>query len=206
MGREAGCLAEIGEWMGEGKLLLETDDLIFRGARRFSLPLAELRGKVVAAAGWLEVPSPEGLLRFDLGNAADRWAHAINHPRTLMDKLDVKPGHVVSVLGIEDVAFRSQLLERTGKRPGEGTSDLDMVIFLANEPAALDRLAELRGRIHARGAIWVVTPRGASGTSRTSVIRAGRVVGLVDVKTARFSDTHTAVKFVIPKHARPPGP
>jgi hypothetical protein len=29
-------------------------------------------------------------------------------------------------------------------------------------------------------------------------MRAGKLAGLVDVKVARFSDTHTAEKFVIP--------
>jgi hypothetical protein len=32
---------------------------------------------------------------------------------------------------------------------------------------------------------------------------AGKAAGLVDVKVVRFSETHTAEKFVIPLKARP---
>ncbi|MFL6248779.1 MAG: hypothetical protein ACJ74H_22330 [Thermoanaerobaculia bacterium] len=34
-------------------------------------------------------------------------------------------------------------------------------------------------------------------------IAAGKAAGLVDVKVVRFSDTHTAEKFVIPLKSRP---
>jgi hypothetical protein len=33
-------------------------------------------------------------------------------------------------------------------------------------------------------------------------MKAGKAAGLVDVKVARFSDTHTAEKFVIPVRDR----
>ena len=39
--------------------------------------------------------------------------------------------------------------------------------------------------------------------SESEVRTAGRAAGLIDVKVVRFSDTHTADKFVIPKEERP---
>jgi hypothetical protein len=38
--------------------------------------------------------------------------------------------------------------------------------------------------------------------SEAAVMDAARDAGLVDVKVARFSDTHTAEKFVRPKASR----
>ena len=48
------------------------------------------------------------------------------------------------------------------------------------------------------GAIWVVYPRGRKDLRETDVIRAGLDAGFVDNKIARFSDTHTAMRLVIP--------
>jgi hypothetical protein len=50
--------------------------------------------------------------------------------------------------------------------------------------------------------IWTVTPKGKSGIKDTDVMAAGKAAGLVDVKVAAFSPTHTAAKFVIPKAQR----
>ena len=52
------------------------------------------------------------------------------------------------------------------------------------------------------GAVWVVYPKGRPEISEVDVIRAGVEQGLVDNKVVRFSDTHTALRFVIPKARR----
>jgi len=38
--------------------------------------------------------------------------------------------------------------------------------------------------------------------TRNDVIAAGEPAGMVDVKIVSFSDTHTGLKFVIPKNQR----
>jgi len=48
------------------------------------------------------------------------------------------------------------------------------------------------------GAIWVVRPKGTPAIKDVDVIAAGKAAGLVDVKVAAFSSTHTAEKLVIP--------
>ena len=48
------------------------------------------------------------------------------------------------------------------------------------------------------GAIWVIRPKGHADISERDVMKAGKTAGLVDVKVVRFSETHTAEKFVIP--------
>jgi hypothetical protein len=50
--------------------------------------------------------------------------------------------------------------------------------------------------------IWAITPKGKDGIAEAAVVAAGKAAGLVDVKVAAFSPTHTAAKFVIPKAQR----
>jgi hypothetical protein len=44
----------------------------------------------------------------------------------------------------------------------------------------------------------VVYPRGCKEIRENDVMAAGKSAGLTDNKVARFSDTHTALRFVIP--------
>jgi hypothetical protein len=99
MGQEARCEVRFGGKISAGKALLETDDLIFRGDFRLSIPLKSIES-LEAADGVLHVTSPAGTATFILGAQADKWAHRIRHPRTLADKLDVKPGMRVSLIGV----------------------------------------------------------------------------------------------------------
>jgi hypothetical protein len=73
------------------------------------------------------------------------------------------------------------------------------MIFLRVGPRAdLGRLASLEPWIERNGAVWIVYPKGRKDLKETDVIAAGLAAGLVDNKVVRFSDTHTALRFVIP--------
>jgi hypothetical protein len=48
----------------------------------------------------------------------------------------------------------------------------------------------------------VIRPKGVTQITEADVLTAGKAAGLVDTKVARFSDTHTAEKLVIPKERR----
>ena len=62
----------------------------------------------------------------------------------------------------------------------------------------LQQLRALARQLRHDGAIWVVAPRGSQEVREADVLAAGKAAALVDVKVVRFSDTHTAHKFVIP--------
>jgi hypothetical protein len=118
--------------------------------------------------------------------------------KSLIEKLGVKPGARTSVLGVKDAGFLSDL-EGAGadiSRRRRGSSDL---VFLAVEH--LDDLAHLAGLepyLERDGAVWAVFPKGRKDLREVDVIGAGVGAGLVDNKVVRFSDTHTALRFVIP--------
>jgi hypothetical protein len=118
--------------------------------------------------------------------------------RSLIEKLGVKPGARVSVLGVNDPGFLRDL-ERVGadvSRRRRMSSDL---VFLAVEnDRGLERLAELEPYLQRNGAVWAVFPKGRKDLPEVEVIGVGVGAGLVDNKVVRFSDTHTALRFVIP--------
>jgi hypothetical protein len=67
----------------------------------------------------------------------------------------------------------------------------------------LVRLGELREAIKPAGGIWVVSPKGKGAVLKdVEVMAAAREAGLVDNKVVSFSDTHTALRLVIPKALR----
>lgn len=201
MGREARCTARLGESVSEGKALLETSSLLFRGEFRLDIPFEDMRS-VAVQDGKLTIAFSKGWAVFELGAQAEQWAERIRNPRSLLDKLGVRPGARVSVLGVgselaELVRDRTALV--TVDEPQEG-SDL---VFLGTESVGdLDRLQALVGYLGPGGAIWVVAPKGGREPTEAQVLAAGRSAGLVDTKVARFSDTHTAHRFSIPRARR----
>lgn len=119
--------------------------------------------------------------------------------RLLIDKLGVKPGQRVAVLGVESAEFLIDLASRVPEYSrGEQISNADLIFFSAEANSDLARLRGIASTIAKNGAIWVVYPKGQSHIREVDVFSAGKAAGLVDNKVCRFSDTHTALRFVIP--------
>jgi hypothetical protein len=201
VGQEVTCTVRFAGRTSDGRALLESQALRFRGAFRLAIPFREVRS-VDAADGVLTVEFGNGQACFELGAPAERWAERIRHPRGLLDKLGVSEGARVALIGIADDRFRAQLGERGAVvLPAEG-GDLDLLFVAADEPAALEGLYALRGLIRQDGAIWVVSPKGNPSLRDVDVMAAARAAGLVDTKVASFSATHTGLKLVIPRAQR----
>ncbi|MEK7312271.1 MAG: DUF3052 family protein, partial [Chloroflexota bacterium] len=61
------------------------------------------------------------------------------------------------------------------------------------------KLKSLKGYLRKDGAIWVVSLKGKQAKIRdVQVIAAAKAAGLVDNKVVSFSETHTALRLVIP--------
>ena len=195
MGREIRCRVRHDGQEAEAKALLETDELIVRSPFRLTVPRAGIRSATVAGEA-LEVVYDGGALTLGLGEReAERWAADIASPKTLADKLGVKSGQRVRLVGTADAE-----LVGAGHRIAEGEAD---VVFLAAEtPDALEQIAPLRDQIARDGAIWVIRPKGRDDLTEGMVIGAGRGAAMHDVKIARISATHTGMKFVIPVEQR----
>lgn len=209
MGAEARCQLRLDGRSHDGKVLLETDELRFRGdglanerGLRLTIPFAAIRS-VSDANGSLRVSYARGDATFVLGDKAASWAERIRSPKSLVDKLDVKPEHIVSVIALRDEQFMKDLTARAKQVVvGRYAAQSDIVFLGADDPAALARIANAASVITRDGAIWVVHPKGSDGLRDTDIFAEAKRVGLTYTKVARFSATHTAEKLVIPKAKR----
>ena len=120
--------------------------------------------------------------------------------RPRIDKLGIKPGLRVAVIGVDDPLLMEELRTRTDQILMYKPRDKRDVIFYSAESLnALAELEELRAKIVDNGAIWVVSKKGKDRSiNDTDVIAAAKRAGLVDNKVVSFSATHTALRCVIP--------
>ena len=202
MGLEADCTASWGQETSKGRAQLETDAVRFKGSFRLVIPRRDIR-KVVARDGRLEIAFGRDRAVLDLGAQAERWADKIQNPPSVLDKLGVKPGLKVSVVGPADEALVALLHARTGSfAVGRARAASDIVFLFATLPRDLARLAVVRDAIAPAGAIWVVWPKGQPALKEDHVRAAARPLGLVDVKVASVSDRLSGLKLVIPRAKR----
>ena len=202
MGAEAKCTVTLGRTRAEGKALLETEALIFRGGDvRLSIPYAQMSG-VAADDGVLRIEWPDGRATFALGAAAQKWADKILHPPTRGDKLGVKRGHRVLLVGLSDPELHGELESRGADVTTRAGKNFDAIFYAVDDISGLARLARLKTQLGSSGALWIIRPKGSPRISEADVMKAGKGAGLVDVKVVRYSATHTAEKYVIPVKSR----
>jgi hypothetical protein len=200
MGNEVKCTVRVGKEVSEGKALLETGEILFRGAFRLKIPFASIKS-TTAVDGELRLQTADGLAVFELGPRAEQWREKILHPKSRIEKIGLKPGAKISLLGGFDTDFLDELKEL----PTRVTKDkvtADAVFFAANSRKELRQVRKVAKAVEGATALWIVYPKGQPSITENDVIAAGRKTGLKDVKVVGFSSTHTALKFVIPLERR----
>src|SRR2546426_11062743 len=81
--------------------------------------------------------------------------------RPRIDKLGIKPGLRVAVIGVDDPLLAGELAERTDAiLRGVPRKGCDVIFYSAETLLALDELSSLREQIVPAGAIWVVSRKG----------------------------------------------
>ena len=119
-------------------------------------------------------------------------------PKPLLDKLGVKPGMVISVLGAADAALTREARARSATvSAGRLARGSDLVFVFADSLAGLGRVKMARAAIQQNGAIWVIFPKGRPTLGGDQVRAAAFENTLVDVKVVSYSPTQTGLKLVI---------
>ena len=118
--------------------------------------------------------------------------------KPLLDKLGVERGQKVALVGLDEVAFAEQLEERGAelidpKQPGR----FDHVFVYMDSLEHTFLFGLLRERIRPAGSIWAIYPKGNKEFNGNDVRNRGLEAGVVDVKVVRFSETLSALKFVL---------
>lgn len=191
MGKDAQVNAVFEGGPDAGRLQFEAGRLTFRGQQRRVFDLAALADLIVDGP---DLVLKDGS-RFRLGEVqAARWLLAIAHPKSRLDKMGLKSGHRVAILGVDDPDLEGEL---TGGGAGFAEDGLDLLFLAADQAEDLDDLETLVSRLAPRGALWVISRKGKAATIRdVDIMGICRPMGLVDTKVVGFSDTHTALRFV----------
>ena len=198
MGNEAACKVQFGKQQSNGKALLETSEILFRGEFRLKIPFSMIKS-AKAADGELRLQTADGLAIFHLGEAAGKWCDKILHPKSRIEKLDLKPGTRVVLLG----SFEQGLLKEVDAltksvSKGKVAADTECIFFAADSKKDLGALPKISKSMKGAAALWIVYPKGQKQITELDVLASGRKTGLKDVKVVGFSPTHTALKFIIP--------
>ena len=117
--------------------------------------------------------------------------------RPLLDKLGVKEGARVAVIGLDDAAFVDLLRTRTGDVfVGRRRVGLDQLYVRFDRREDLARLGGHKDFIEKDGAVWALWPKGSKAINENDVRDMALEVGLVDVKVVSFSPELSALKLV----------
>ena len=203
MGSEINCSMKFGGKVFKGKALLETDELIFRGEHRLTIPFKKMKS-VEANDGELRVFLEDGIASFVLDKEAEQWEEKILHSKSVLDKLGVKEDSRVSVDGVTDENFLGQLKDKITDVSVNGLQkESDLIFYAADSKKELLRLKGLKKFLKNNGALWIVSLKGKQATIKdTEVMAAGKKAGFVDTKVVGFSAPHAALKFEIPVSSR----
>ena len=203
MGQEARCQARLGGKWQDVAALLEETDLVIKGTARVRAPLGRLQ-RVTAEDGVLSFRFDGQDVALRLGAQAEKWKQRILHPPSRLDKLGVKDGMKVAVLGLDDAAFAKELKARGATvSSGRAAPGTDMVFLACTTRADLRRLPALAAAIKPEGAIWVLWPKGGKEMKEQDVRDVMDGPGLVDVKVVSFSDAFSGLKLMIRRERRP---
>jgi hypothetical protein len=207
MGSAVKSRVRFGKQESEGKALLETSEIIFRGDFRLKIPFATIQ-TVKVMGDDLEVGTAEGVAIFELGAAtAAKWREKILHPKTRIEKLGIKSGTKVSLIGFEnqDDEFEKEIqstkavVTPTNQAPPK---DCDSIFLRIDTNKQLTLIAKIARGMLGAVVLWIIYPKGKQHITEADVLSAGRKAGLTDIKVVGFSATHTALKFVIPVSKR----
>jgi hypothetical protein len=206
MGKEAACTAYFGKRKSKGKVLLETSELLFRpanGGPRIKIPFSAIKS-AQAGDGTLRLQATDGPVCFELGAVSEKWCQKILHPKTRAEKLGLKSGIHVSLLGDFDQVFLKELRATTENiHEGKLNASTELMFLSVNSTKdLLSAINKVAKSIRGSTSLWVAYPKGKKEITENEVLSAGRKAGLKDVKVVGFSSTHTALKFVVPVDKR----
>jgi hypothetical protein len=134
-------------------------------------------------------------------------------PRPLVDRLGVKPGMSVAMVGVTEANLVTVVRHRAGTvtslgpprhvsttrelppLPGLG-AHRDLVFFQAGSAEMLSLFPRLVSSLKPDGSLWVLWPKGRREIGQSAVVAAGLSAGVVDVRVVSVSDRLSGLKFV----------
>lgn len=194
MGLEAKCTCRLNDQSSVGKAHCGDGEITFSGDFKLRWRWSDL-ASAESFEGQLVVTRKGDRASFELGDASEKWLHQIQNPKSRLDKIGLKPGMSYQVWGEFDAEFRPELEVRAG---GESTAPADIVFVHVESHDDLPTLLKAREAIKQNGMIWAVWTKGRKEFREDDIRAFALQNGLVDVKVAKFSETLSSLKLVIP--------
>ena len=114
--------------------------------------------------------------------------------KSRIDKLGIRDGHDVLLLGIEDdAAFMSELRERGARTRTSGRQPAAVIVATFHHRDDLRRLAPLVPRLQADGMLWTLRPKGSKDLTEQEMMRAA-----AGQRTGRAFRSHTSGRSTTP--------
>lgn len=201
MGLEATCICRTAAGAAEVRALLESRELILRGAIRRTIPIASIAGLRIDPAGALAFRVGDEAMMLELGQEkAARWAKKIaTPPPSLASKLGLGPAAKALLFG--DVADPALIAALEGNR-ADDAADAALGLAVVADRAALDRALADYVAAGIAGPIWIVHGKGPRASIGDGAVRAHmRAAGYRDNKVSAVSDTLSATRYARPKAA-----
>lgn len=199
MGQEQKCTMRIGKKVCQAKVQLEAGHLLVHADEKLKLPYQSI-SEVSAKNGWLRICCKDTSSQFELelGNSAEKWAQKILNPPSRLDKLGIKAGMKIKIQSVSDDTFASELNARNISAYKPKDSGVDLFFLQANNISELSALQAAKDTIQQNGAVWIIYPKGIKEITQSDVFAAIKDAGMTDIKVVSFSESHTALKAVIP--------
>jgi hypothetical protein len=179
---------------------LDSLNLKLTGGKKLTLPLARVKSATVAGD---ELKITAGPVKFSLAlgaREAELWRRKILNPPSLADKLGLKAGTTVTLVGAlpaEVVEAASVAKASTAAKLRKTlATDIAAIALPAGKEAA--HIAAAARAATGSTAMWFVYAKGGA-VNGDDIIALARRAGLKDTKVARVSDTHAALRFIKPK-------
>ena len=197
MGREAKTLCIEGKQKFEVKAHLDSQALQLTGAKKLTLPLAQVRTATVEGED-LKVAAAGATFALRLGaKEAAAWAKKILNPPSLADKLGVKLGATVRLIGprVKELDEAAPHADHAAALSAKVLAACDIAILTLTPAIAEKQITAAAKALPANTALWLVYEKGTKPNG-DEIIRIARAAGLKDTKVARISETHAALRFI----------
>jgi len=192
MGKEAQAILEVNGSAVTVKALLESTELILRGALRRRIARDQLRQARVEGDALVFEAGGESLCLRLGADTAVRWLRALQTPPpTLADKLGLKPGVRALCLGpCADAALQAAVSAYRVENPADAT----LLIAELNEARDLEAVLAVEATQPGLP-IWTVYRKGPVAFGDTAIRALLRARGFVDSKSCAVSEPLTATRY-----------
>ncbi len=196
MGREALIEYVAGKERAQVRAHLDSFALQLSGGKKLNLALTDVKA-AVASGDLLKVETKTEKFTLALGaKEAAAWAKKILNPPTLADKLGIKPGVSVAIVGERipeiDAAAPSATHIASLAKAKTALAGANVVCLTLAAEKDIAAAAKMLGE---KTALWLVYRKGTKPNGDDIIMQA-RKAGLKDTKVSRISETHAALRFI----------